>query len=423
MRNPGQEEVLQWLCRIEEAAVQNNIKLRLLDAIRDCKKKLESELTEQEWKGKIPELDELSRQIKKQLTPGTEEEGLTDDIAKKISEILEQCKRSNELLQKEYCDGSLTYIQEAERSMMELSNVNANYDEVTNEDRLLGAFQNIGKKYKQQIDGHAEKYVNAAGSNYQNAFDRLKNLFAGTGYVDGAERKFYQAYYENQDTLINDAKEYALSTDKGESTITECAQELQAPLRQLIDRGKKKAALRKWIPVIVIAAVIVLGVAGNAVKKNMEASRVQEQMAEQAEDSGGLLKELTGSVADQVVDKAASTIVESIPELMMTVGIPILLLLGILYWFWCRSTDKRCRKQIINEAGYLLEDALNTWVQQKKLMPAVEKSFEMTGSYMIRQYGDTLSQLKQGGEKMTSEKTDIACLLAEWDNIKRKVGV
>lgn len=423
MRDSGQEEVFQWLCRLEEAAVQNNIKSRLLDAIRDCKKDLESELTEQEWRAKIPELDELSGQIKKQVMPETEEQRLTDDIAKKTSEILEQCKRANKLLQKEYCSGSLTYIQETERSMMELSNVNANYDEVTNEDRFFGVFQDIGKKYKQQMDGHAEKYVSAAGSNYQNAFDRLKNLFAGTGYVDGAERKFYQAYYENQDTLMNDAKEYARSTDKGESSIAECAQELQIPLRQLIDKGKKKAALRKWFPVIVIVVVIVLGAAANVVKKNAETSHMQEQTAEQAGDSGGLLDELVDSIADKAVDTAASAIVESIPKLMMSVVIPILLLLGILYWLWCRSTDKRCRKQIINEVGYFLGDALNKWVQQRKLMPAVEESFEMTGSYMTRQYGGILSQLMQDEEKMTSEKTEIARLLVEWDNIKRKVGV
>ena len=421
MRDPGQEEVLQWLCCIEEAAVQNNIKSRLLDSICDYKKELESELTEQEWKGKIPELDKLFEQIKKQVTPETEEQGLADDIAKKTSEILEQCKRSNELLQKEYCSSSLTYIQEAERSMMELSNVHANYDEVTNEDRLLSAFQNIGKKYKQQLDDHAENYVNAAGSNYQNAFDRLKNLFVGTGYVDGAERKFYQVYYENQDSLINDAKKYARSIDKGESAIIECAQEAGTPIRQLIDRRKKKAGLRKWIPVIVIAAVIVLGVAGNAIKKNMEVS--QEQTTEQAEDWGGLLDELADSVVDQTADTAASAIVESIPKYMMAVGIPILLLFGFLYWFWCRNADRRCREQIVNEAGYMLGDMLSKWVQQKKLMPAVEKSFEMTGYYMVRQYGETLSQLMQGEGKITAEKTDIVCLLAEWDTIKRKVGV
>lgn len=292
MRNPEQEEVLQWLCRLEEAAVQNNIKSRMLDAIRDCKKDLELELTKQEWKAKISELDELSGQIKKQLMPETEKQRLTDDIAKKTSEILEQCKRSNELLQKEYCSGSLTYIQEAERSMMEFSNVNANYDEVTNEDRFFGVFQDIGKKYKQQVDGHVEKYVSAAGRNYQNAFDRLKNLFAGTGYVDGAERKFYQAYYENQDTLSNAAKEYACSTDKGENSIAECAQELQRPLRQLIDKRKKKAVLHKWLPVIVIVVAIVLRAVGNVVKKIAEASHTQEQMAGQAGDFGDLLHKL-----------------------------------------------------------------------------------------------------------------------------------
>ena len=52
MSEERQRELLKWLERMEEFAAEERVKTRLLDAMEDCRKALERELTEQEQIGR-----------------------------------------------------------------------------------------------------------------------------------------------------------------------------------------------------------------------------------------------------------------------------------------------------------------------------------------------------------------------------------
>ena len=64
MSEERQRELLKWLERMEEFAAEERVKTRLLDAMEDCRKALERELTEQERQEIIRKLEELYRQEK-----------------------------------------------------------------------------------------------------------------------------------------------------------------------------------------------------------------------------------------------------------------------------------------------------------------------------------------------------------------------
>jgi len=432
MRSEDRKEVLQWLDRIEEIAVSNQVKTRLLDAVREYKKELKSDLTREEWVVKSQELEDLLGQIKKQIPCDFEEEDLTEEIRQKAFEMLERCKRSNGVLREDYINDSATYIQETERSMDELCNVQANYDEVTNKERFINVMGSIGQKYKVQVDAFQEKYISALLQNYQNVFDRLKGLFTSTGYGKEAQREFYETYYENQDGLARDTQGYARNLEKGQSSIAKYAENVQALIQQAVSRIKRKAARKKWMPILIIALIAVLGIAGQAVRQHMDAAAEQEMQAEETEEISNKQKllEITEQVLEKKVDEAADKGTSGFLEMFavggtMMVGVPVLILLVLLlfglYWFWIQGVKKRCRNSIIEEAEKLQRTSLEEWKQEGSLAAAVGESFGMIEAYADKKHQELLSQLLNNQMKTDPEKAKFAKICSDWENIKRKV--
>lgn len=427
MRSEDQKEVLQWLGRIEETAVSNQVKTRLLDAVREYKKELESDLTQEEWVVKSQELEDLLGQIKRQMLYDPEKEDLTEEIRQKASEMLERCRRSNGILKEDYINGSAAYIQEAERSMNELCNVRANYDDVTNKERFLNVMGSIGQKYKEQVDTFQEKYISALLQNYQNVFDRLKGLFTSTGYGKETQQKFYETYYENQDGLARETRGYARNLEKGQSSIAEYAENVQTPIQQAVSRIKRKAARKKWTPILIIALIAVLGIAGQAVRRHMDAAAEQEMQAEETEEISNeqklleIAEQVLEKKADQAVDMGASDFFEAIVGGTMMVGVPVLILLFVLYWFWIQSVKKRCRNSIIEEAEKLQRTSLEEWKQAGSLAAAVGESFGMIEAYADKKHQELLSQLWNSQKKTDPEKAKFSKICSDWENIKRKV--
>lgn len=455
MSKEEQRELLQWLNRMEKTAVKGHVKTRLLDAIEDCRKDLEGELTEQEQKAKVRELEELFGQVKKQTGIEAETDSLGAEVRQKAAEMMERCRRSNEALKKDYLNGAAAYIQEAELAMKELCNVEANYEEVTNKDRFLNIFKGIGQKFKRQMDDSQREYISAGNQNYQNVFDRLKSLFSSTGYDKEAQQKFYVTYYENQDVFIRNAQGYGDNLEKGESSITEYAESLQEKIEKIVKDIKGKTTHRKWIPFLVILLIAALGTTGKVISDQKKAAReqaaveqeIREQEAAREAEAAARAEEradegLEGYIKDKVdqsaeiVEEAAKEATEKAVEIAMqkasyegkklllaavlTVGLPVLILLLVLYWIWAKGADKRCRSQIIQETGKLEKEALEEWRQRGTLAAAVEESFRLTEAYMEKQYGDLLSKLLNDEEEADPEKAEFTRLCSDWENIKRK---
>lgn len=411
MRNVRQEEALQWLCQVEEIAVRGQVKARLLDEISDCKKELSRELTAQEWQAKKTEMDELLNQLKKQLAYDTEAGKHAEDIARRASDMLGQCRQSGENLGKEYCGSSEVYIQEAERSLQELSNATANYDDVTHREQFIIKVRNISEKYKQQLDHLEEQYVHAVSQNYQNMFDRLKNFFSASGYGKDTERRFYQVYYAKQDVLLQNMTSYADNTEKGESSIVQYAEEVQNPIQEIIKRFKRKAVITKWMPVILILVVIAVNCIYNITMNSAGNAGMQGETENQA-----LI-----DIGQKAAELGKDMLGDAFKKILKIIVFPLLLLVFFLYWLWMKSVDKHCRNNISREAGRLLDTSYEQWAQQGKMAASIRESFRQTMEYVDTQYSGILTELMNDRHMENADETAFADLCAEWEAIKRKV--
>lgn len=447
MRREIQKEIQQWLCRLEETAVNCHVKTRLLDAVRDCKKDLEKKLSPEMWADESVEVDELLEQIKKQMPCETDGEVSGDEIRRKASEMMERCRQSNEALKRGYVNDSDPYIREAEEAVRDLCNVAANYEEVTKEERFLNAVHNIGQKYKMQIDELQENYVSVLHQNYQNLFDRMRELFSSAGYGEEIQRKFYETYYEKLDLLAADTAGYVRNLEKGQASLEEYAKEVQEPIQKTVKRLRGKAARKKWIPALTVLLAVLLGFGGKMAFQRMseaevEETAVQEEMVAQGEvaaqeqsaetrieEAKKMLEdveEVTGKVGEIAGNVTAITKGAGGDGLHGIIKWGVLLILTLvtlllLYWLWTKSVDRHCRDRIIKETADLQNAALQEWKKRGTLTAAVEKSFEKTETYVFKRYQEIMMQLSGAQGEDAPEKAQLMELCEEWETIKRKV--
>lgn len=434
MKKEVKKEVLQWICKMEEIAAGHHLKTRLLDAIQDCKKELESKMTQAEWAEKSLELEELLGQMKKQLPGEMKEKGSEDEIEQRAFEILERCRRSNEILKSEYLNGSAAYIQEAERSMEEPFGAQEYYENVIDKKRFFDVFHTIGETYKMQMEAFQKKYVDMLHQNYQNAFDRLKDLFCCTGYDKEAQRKFYETYYENQDSLIRDSGGYIQHLEQGQSSIAEYAEKVHVLIQKTVKRMKRKTARKKWMPVVLFLLMIALGITSKIALERMDANEQkelasQESAAAETENASGALDSLSRAV-DEKIDKVGENAIKAkvgsglfgtASGIVLMILMPLALLLFVLYWLWMKRLDRHCRNRITEEAEMRLRTAMKEWKQQEPLLVSMRESFDAIEAYVDQGYQKLLTQLLDGQKKTDPEGAEFAKLCYEWENIKRKV--
>ena len=444
MKKEMQNEIQQWLCRLEETAINAHVKTRLLDAIQDCKKDLQKKLKPETWADTSRELDELLEQLKKQMSDETEGETLENEVRQKASEMTERCRRSNDMRKKDYVNDSDTYIQEAEEALRDLCNVAANYEEVTKKDRFVSAVHSIGEKYKLQIDEVQEKYIHVLHQNYQNLFDRMRELFYAAGNGEETQRKFYETYYANLDILAEDTAGYVRKLEKGQSSMTDYAEEVQGSIQKTIKSLKGRAARKKRMPMLVLLLIVILWIGGRTAyqwtnevrteKVTVQEEAVQEETPTQeitASEIGESAKKVEETVkAGEAVAKMVSSgtlgsilkkVFGAVWKLVVGWGIPLLLLVFVLYWLWTRLVDRHCRDQIIKETSDLQNTALQEWKRQGTLTAAVEESFNAIEIYVSSKYQELLTQLSGDQKKTVPEKELFQELCAEWEMMKRKV--
>ncbi len=426
MRNEEQKELMQWLCRMEEIAVRSNVKTRLLDAIADCKRDLSSGLSGEEKQKKIRELGALLEQMKKQTGYEPEEGAVETEIRQKATEMRKRCRHSNKILKRDFQNGTGAYILEAERSMNDMCNVSGNYEEVTQPERFFNLFAGIGQKFKRQMNEFQREYIAATDQNYQNLLERLRALFSSTGRDPETQRKFYSTYYENQESLIRNVQGYADNLEKGEGVISEYAQKLNQSIQKIMRRRRRKASRQKWLPFVIILLIVALGITGRAIRIYREEAEGTAQTTESGDD--GPIEKLQMHYAEFLMEKGeelTGAVVKVVTWIMavLTIGIPVFILFLVLYRFWIRRADRRCRDQIIEDTGRVQRAAFEEWKQSKKLQTAVEESFRLIEAFMEKQYGDLLSALWTDEKETDAQRAEFVSLCADWETIRRKAGL
>lgn len=417
MNKEYRAKVVQLLSRMEDFAVKNRFKARVLDAVSDCRERWSEETPGQGLPLDLEKIEELVGQFEEQLKAVPEEERVQDEARRRGWEIWNRCRNENMVLQKQYCGSSETSVQEAERKLYDLANVRANFDDVVDAGRFQEKVNDVANAYKRQIDELQGSYIGEVGDSYTAAFDRMRKLFSGVGQPGvSVNRIFYEKYTENQDGLVKAAESYAQSLDKGEKRIAGFAESMRDSLREKIDDLKRKRKIRKLIPPIVLLAVL-LAVLTFVI---LTAKKFVENMAQVVlpEDMTQLLLDNLGTIINLVKEMRGGK--TAVAGAGVVVGaLPILLL---FYFFWCKAVNKAYRRWVTEEAGRLLNGELDNWKQQNCLQKAVQESYQELGRYMETQYEGILSGMLPAVLPSDDPGTgeEIRQIRSDWEKLKRE---
>lgn len=427
------------LAGMEETAVELEMKMRFLDAIRDMKQELAEPLLAEELRKKSLEIDELVRELKKQVTLESREIALNEvtsvterEVEERVRGFLEECREANQEILLNDRKGYATYVQEAERDMRDLANVSANYETVTDATRFCDSFYKIGSKLDEQIGELAKPCAENLMDNYDRAIKRIGNMLSDTGYRPGIQRELYTKWSTVFESMKEQLREKAGQMDYGGRAIKGFADEHTGPVQKIIEKVNRKYKRIKKIPLYVMLSVLAIlivfiivlfvmagrlaGTVGEVVANEIETNGLSDTVDSISEFGSGIAALLkmfgTGSV-----DSAAAVGGGWI-------AIIILALMGLLWVFLCRLLNKRCKKQICSEVGAYLSERLDVFWQTEPISEQIKMSFEQMNAHAEFLSGKKLNEIFGGMvyDTTQNEASGIGRMLRlcrEWEQIKR----
>ena len=426
------------LVGMEETAVELEMKMRFLDAIRDMKQELAEPLSAEELRKKSLDIDELVRELKKQVTPENREIALNEvtsvterEVEERVRGFLEECREANQEILLNDREGYATYVQEAERDMRDFVDVSANYETVTNAAQFCDSFYKIGSKLDRQIEELAKPCAENLMDSYDRTVKRIGNMLSDTGYRPGIQRELYTKWSTIFESIKGQLMEKAGQMDYGGRAIKGFADEHAGPIQKIMEKVNRKYKRIKKIPLyvmlsilaILIVSIIVLfvmarrlaGAVGEVVISEIETNGLSDTVDSIGEFGSGIAALLkmfgTGSAGKAAVGGGWIVII-------------ILALMGLFWFFLCWLLNKRCKKQICSEVGAYLSESLGVFWQTESISEQIKKSFEQMNAHAELLSGEKLNEIFGGMvyDTTQNEASGIGRMLKlcrEWEQIKR----
>lgn len=433
LENTIQERMYQLVVNLEEIAVDMGMKLRILDAIREIKKELQHPLSKQEFQKQMLELDELLIQIKKLAVPESKEIAINDvttvseeEVRRKIQQILNECSNLNQVIARETLTWD-SYIQSTERTMNDLAKAEANYDVITDSQRLMESFERIGKKHNSQMDEVVDVYVEEASANYDRTVKRIGSLLSEIkdSRLKFGPKELYHQWSERYESVKKQLKDQTKQLDKGGRQIESFVEEHRNPIAGIVDAEKKKYKWKKRLPALITGGIILLVLIVVLSKAMQATDMVVDAVATEMEEAGvaGALKDVESSV------KSTTNIVNTLKSVVKTESaLPaiaaIVVIFVILYLKRAKKMDEQCKASICEKTGNYLEEKLELFSHEKRLEKALEESYAQIVQNVTDTYEGILGEIF--GTVLYDEREDeqggtgkILKLCQEWELIKR----
>lgn len=456
-----QGEVYELITKIEEIAVEMEMKMRFLDAIQDLKKTLKKSLSQQELRKVIVEIDELIIQIRKQIEPEQKEiivnESLTvseADVKNKIQKMLMDASQRNYSLFVENMMGSEIYIREAERATWDFTKTEANYEVISDTRRLYEKFDYIGKRHNQIMNQMMESYIEDVAANYDNCMSRIGKMLneIGDSSLKFGQKELYQKWSECAHVIKNKVKEEMEQIDKGGRVIVDFISGRENALEKILKKIRKKYFIKKGMPLYILLFIVFLVIGllvwlvsnvANLIGSSIEGlvSLIQEGSLDGVankvlEKFGGKLGDFLLGVLKDVISGATAITGTTAAGAATTAGVTtaatvtvpgiviFLIVFGILWYLWIKHQNRKCKKQICEKTGKYLNEQLEIFWKEKPLHKQLEASCDTLVEKVTSIYENAIMQIFGG--ILYNETDDIDSpihrmrqLCSEWEKIKR----
>lgn len=437
VENKRQQEVQELLAELEEAAHNLHLKRRILDSIHDMREDVKELHSEIEWKKKIMEIDELiayirqSEGVDEQTAATAYGENVTEkEVMDRLSDILNRCYETNKLQNEIYEKGYRASAQEAERAMREMTNAEANFNEITHADVFCQSYQNIANCYGNQMDEAACRYVGEIADNYSTAVGKIRTMLSAFEYggIGVTKKDLYQKWEKKQDSLKQKIREDVKSLEKGSSIIAEFGTKNIGEVQKIVEKNKKKCRNIKRTPLYVVLAVAVCLLIGGALMKKAVTDPFEiatDNIEVNVEGEERALLEFEMAATSKEMETAMDMILGELTKVLLLPIACAALIMVILCYFIIKTINKKYQKNTAKEVGIYLLNQTNRFWNQDSLKIVMEDSEEKIMRIADECYKTAVTSIFQGvfpqSKIEEGSKGNLSRICNEWEQIKRGI--
>lgn len=431
-----QHKLIEMVSFLEEIALERQLKLWVIDNIREVKNELEQELTEMEQEKNILRIDEILQYMKQQIAPEQIDVVAVDemttvsfeDIREQIQEMIQECVAANESLCQKGIYSQQEFIRETERKIRDINNVDSFYAQVCNGEQFRNYFHQAGIRLNQQMQKALIAYTEEAFQNYNWTMGKIKGLFfhIKEESLHISPRKVYQSWENKYDLEKQTYKAKAESIDCGGEAIGDFGQKHAGNINEMIETLKKKKRKYMWRPFLAATAIFVLISAVNLSGKIIEQKNVKESAAIEENTETGQLESAVKGVVGVFAGKIGDKVEAGIGVVSFLILLPLFLLFVVFpYLIYVTFVNRWYKKWVCGEVGDYLGMVINELLTEGIIRAKVEEAYMELKEEIKVQCQRTIESIlvpTQMNEKniVNNESERFLQICSEWENVKRE---
>ena len=420
--NERNDEIIRWLSKLEEYAMEAGLPGRIQDRIKECKNRLYHETMEPDRLQR--EIEEILGSIRKKTgivenkSNTTNQNFTAQDVEMQMKRIVQRCKDENERTKESIQEQEIIILNKYYEKLKEITRTKAHLEELRDEVSYARFFDNMAVAYRREVSFLISEMLEGLRSNYTHMLNKMKNLFQEMGQV-GMERNFYEVEQKRESIAGKLQGEMETRNEAGRE-IQAFAQNTGDRIKNIVKSTERKKKIYSLLPALLIAFMVlvpgVIGVLGAL--SSTENVATEENISEQ--EASGFDMFLTVLENADAIDSLLSTIgMLTLPLLCLLVFVVVMVV--VFYVLYIKHLKKKCDEEIARKSAEYLQGELAAFCQGNSLKSMLDEMIKNVVNEYEQQHTALLNQsfFNTGSQTECREQDSFTKLLMEWEDIQR----
>lgn len=382
--NKKQKKVLEWMNVLEQYAKENQLSMRIVDSIEECKKSVAIDanwdLINSEVEGLLDSIEQKTVSV---IAKADNRENLIplQEVEAQLKGMAQRCHRENVASADGTADRKKVILKETYEKCVELSHVEAHLEEMQDEGLYLAFFEKVKNDYEKKVYEMLRELVTDIGNHYDHMVDHLKSLFRsidGNGGELGNE-KFYIHNDEQRECIDKKMQNELMTADIGSPELVSLGQRTKKSVKRIVGKSSIKKNILMWLPAAIILCGCLYGIITVA-PFIQEAYEMAKEIAAENKDISVIF-----------------TFFQEFGKLIdMGVIMIVFVVICLLYAVYIKMIKKWYHKQICRKCGEYLQTELSRFEQSNDLLHKIDETIKNAIEDYEQQYLVMLNNILAG---------------------------
>ena len=419
----SRQELLAFLEELLADLKQKKAGLRKTDLVEEVIGILSKTEDEAVIRQQLLRLDELVKQ-----TEPEDGEGRGQEEYWELAAVIQSAHKESVMMERRFLNGGEPLCREAERSLQELEQVSAAYQDLISTERLRRRTGMIKERYVREARGRQEQLAKDVSEEYEHAVGKVQNmiLYSKDDGLRLSQKELYETHGSSHDTFLANCARTEQDGDLTGGAFEALADSIGKKAQRVL---KRKTCLMALILILTIA-----GWAGGigtmayqvnqAVEQSVSESDVVSSSVEKLGAAGTVIQFAAGEDTLEEMDRefgdsASEAIYELMKYILKVMGIVILcfyiILIPVLLWARKKSCIKALEKAVHRE----VEGFLQKGMLQDRLREAAHETVLRVEAMYAKEYQDLYDRILENAGMENGPDSKNRTLGARWRQMKK----